>query len=244
MPALSPSAPLVELVGERPTRAQILDRLGIDCGREGRRSLAEACEAQGLDPETVAQMLDVAVETVPTEGNPEWLSVSLPDLIDHIQSTHHDYLRRALPRLARRLRTVGRDTEGWEAPGRNLGAGTPQWLGQVQEAFQRLRSGVVEGLRREEEYVFPAIRTVAEGRVLPDGSTPSQETLRDMADQHEDTKRRLGRLRSLTGGYQAPKRAGQVLQDAMNRLHELEVDLRRHLHEELHVLFPRAESLL
>jgi len=30
----------------------------------------------------------------------------------------------------------------------------------------------------------------------------------------------------------------------MNRLHELEVDLRRHLHEELHILFPRAESLL
>ena len=234
MPALSPDTLLVELVGERPTRAQILDRLGIDCGREGGRSLAEACEAQGLDPETVARMLDVAVETVPTEGNPEWLSVSLPDLLDHIQSTHHDYLRRALPRLARRLKTAGRD----------LGAETPQWLGRVQEAFQMLRSDLVAGLRREEEYVFPALRTVAEGRVLPDGSTPSQETLRDMADQHDDTRTKLERLRALTDGYQAPEGADQVLQDVLNRLHELEVDLRRHLHEELHILLPRAESLL
>jgi len=77
MPALSPDALLVDLIDERPTRARILDQLGIDWDRMGDRSLAAACEAQGLDPETVARMLDVAVETVPTEGNPEWLSVSL-----------------------------------------------------------------------------------------------------------------------------------------------------------------------
>lgn len=234
MPALSPDTLLVELVGERPTRARILDRLGIDCGREGGRSLAEACEAQGLDPETVAQMLDVAVETVPTEGNPEWLAVSLPDLMDHIQSTHHDYLRRALPRLSKRLDAAGRDPD----------AETSQWFERVRGAFEALKSDLMADLRREEEYVFPAIRTVAEGRVLPDGSTPSQETLRHMADQHDDTRTKLERLRALTDGYQAPEGADQVLQDVMNRLHELEVDLRRHLHEELHILFPRAESLL
>lgn len=234
MPALSPDTLLVELVGERPTRARILDRLGIDCGRAGRRSLAEACEAHGLDPETVARMLDVAVETVPTEGNPEWLSVSLPALIDHIQSTHHDYLRRALPRLSEGLKTASREPE----------AERSQWFDQVRGAFQTLKSDLMSRLRQEEEYVFPAIRTVAEGRVLPDGSTPSQETLRHMADQHDDTKTKLERLRSLTDGYQAPDGASQALQDVMERLHELEVDLRRHLHEELHILFPRAESLL
>ncbi|MCS3611390.1 hemerythrin domain-containing protein [Salinibacter ruber] len=234
MPALSPDTLLVDLIDERPTRARILDRLGIDWGRRGDRSLAEACEAQGLDPETVARMLDVAVETVPTEGNPEWLSVSLPDLMDHIQSTHHDYLRRALPRLSKRLKRASRNPD----------AETSRWFERVRGAFQALKSDLMTDLRREEEYVFPALRTVAEGRVLPDGSTPSRETLRHMADQYDDTKTKLERLRSLTDGYQAPEGADRGLQDVMNRLHELEVDLRRHLHEELHILFPRAESLL
>jgi regulator of cell morphogenesis and NO signaling len=234
MPPLSPDTLLVELVADRPTRARILDRLGIDCGRAAGRSLAEACEAHGLDPDTVAQMLDVAVETVPTEGNPEWLSVSLPALIDHIQSTHHDYLRRALPRLSKRLDAASRDSD----------AGTSQWVEQVRGAFQALKSDLMAGLRREDEYVFPALRTVAEGRVLPDGSTPSRETLRQMADRHNDTKTKLERLRSLTDGYQVPQGADGGLRDVMNRLHELEVDLRQHLHEELHILFPRAESLL
>ncbi|WP_103029546.1 hemerythrin domain-containing protein [Salinibacter altiplanensis] len=234
MPALSPDTPLVDLIDERPTRARILDRLGIDCRREGECSLAEACEANGLDPETVARMLDVAVETVPPEDSPEWLSVSLPALIDHIQSTHHDYLRRALPRLTKRL----------ERASRNSDAETSRWVGQVREAFQTLKSTLLEGLRWEEEYVFPAIRTVAAGRVLPDGSTPSQDTLCRITDQHDDTKTKLERLRALTNGYQAPDEAGQVLRDVMGRLHELEMDLRRHLHEELYILFPRAESLL
>jgi len=234
MPTVSPDTLLVELVADRPTRARILDRLGIDCGREAGHSLAEACEAHGLDPDTVARMLDVAVETVPTEGNPEWLSVSLPALIDHIQSTHHDYLRRALPRLTKRL----------DAAGRAPDAGASEWIEQVRGAFQALKSDLMEGLRREDEYVFPALRTVAEGRVLPDGSTPSRETLRHLADQHDNTKTKLEQLRSLTNGYRAPEEADQVLRDVMTRLHELEVDLRRHLHEELHILFPRAESLL
>jgi Regulator of cell morphogenesis and NO signaling len=199
MPALSPDISLVELVGERPPRARILGRLGIDCSRESGRSLAEVCRARGLDPKTVVQMLDVAVETVPAEGNPEWLSVSLPALIDHIQSTHHDYLRRALPRVSKGLKTASRDQ----------GEAGAQWVEQVRKTFQTLKSDLMAGLRREEEYVFPAIRTVAEGRVLPDGSTPNQETLRDMADRHDDTKTKLERLRSLTGGYQVPDGADQ-----------------------------------
>lgn len=234
MPVLSPDTPLVELVADRPTRARILERLGIDCGRVAGRTLAKACETHGLDPETVARMLDVAVETVPAEGDPEWLSVSLPALIDHIESTHHDYLRRALPRLSERLAAADQPSD----------AGSPQWLEPVRATFQDLKAELMTGLQQEEEYLFPALRTVAEGRVLPDGSTLRRESLRQIADTHGATKSVLERLRALTNDYQAPEGASRAVQDTMSRLHELEVDLRRHLHEELHILFPRAESLL
>jgi regulator of cell morphogenesis and NO signaling len=234
MSALATDTSLVTLVGDRPARARILERLGIDCGREPGRTLEEACDDHGLDVETVVRMLDVAVDTVPAEGDPEWLSVSLPALIDHIQSTHHDYLRRALPRLSTQL----------EEATRSLGEESAQWLGQVQAAFQTLKADLTAGLRQEEEYLFPALRTVAEGRVLPDGSTPEPKMLREMADRHDATKTMLEDLRSLTDGYQAPEDAGRAVREVLSRLHELEVDLRRHLHEELHILFPHARSLL
>ena len=234
MPTLSSDTSLVALVGDRPTRAWILERLGIDCDREAGRTLAEACNDHGLDVETVVRMLDVAADTVPPEGEPEWLSVSLPTLIDHIQSTHHDYLRRALPRLSTQLENATQSLEAESA----------QWLERVRTVFQTLKADLTTGIQRQEEYLFPALRTVAEGRVLPDGSTPEPTILREMADRHDATKTMLGRLRSLTNDYQVPGDGGRAVQEAMRRLQELEIDLRRHLHEELRILFPHARSLL
>lgn len=45
---------LADLVAERPARAAVLDRLGLDYCCHGQRPLAEACTAAGLDADAVA----------------------------------------------------------------------------------------------------------------------------------------------------------------------------------------------
>jgi regulator of cell morphogenesis and NO signaling len=52
------SRTVAELVVERPARARVFERLGLDdcCG--GRRSLAEACTQKGIDPDAAAPALD------------------------------------------------------------------------------------------------------------------------------------------------------------------------------------------
>jgi regulator of cell morphogenesis and NO signaling len=233
MPAPSPETLLIDLVSSWPPRVHVLERIGVDCRRGAGRTLADACRERGLDPETVARILDAPAETTSPQDRPGWLTVSLPDLIDHIRTTHHDYLRRALPDLSQRLEMAvkgGQDD-------------LPRWVSRVRDTVQNLRDDLMGQLRREEEYLFPALRTVAKGRVLPGTSTSPSEPLREMARKQEAVRTALDRLRRLTDSYRPPSRAGRKVREAMAQLHELEVDMRCHLYEELQILFPRVRSL-
>jgi len=50
-------------------------------------------------------------------------------------------------------------------------------------------------------------------------------------------------IRELTNGYDVPPDAGAAYAETMRDLHEFERDLRRHVHLENNVLFPRAKDL-
>lgn len=232
-----PDTPLIDLLADwetHPAQARLLRRLGLDAQETAGQTLAEACEQEGLDPHTVGRILDTADDGSGAEPSAEWLSVSLTDLIDHIQSTHHDYLRRELPRLSQLL------DEG--APTAEDGGN--EWWARLREGFRALKSDLRAQLQSEDEYIFPALRTVAEGRVLPDGSTPTSELLRRMEAGHDRIKDGVERLRARTEHYRPPPEAGAPLREAMGRLQALEEDLRRHIYEETMILLPRIRSLV
>lgn len=86
------------LVADRPSRARLFQQLGIDFCCGGRKPLADACRAKGLDPQAVLQTL-VADEQADPPGAVDAAKLSLTELCDHIELTHHAYLRRELPRL-------------------------------------------------------------------------------------------------------------------------------------------------
>ena len=147
MTSVSANTPVGQLVAENPARSRIFERLGIDYCCAGNRTLADACRTKDLDPETVAQLLDAAAEATSSDAARNWTAAPLGALIDHIESTHHAFLRRELPRLEKHLAKVTRVH----------GAGYP-WLARVQEVFQTLKSDLEDHMQSEEEIVFPAIR--------------------------------------------------------------------------------------
>lgn len=231
MTAISTKTSLGQLVTESPARARIFERLGVDYCCGGDRSLAEACREQGLDPDTVVQMLD-AVAEASTEPTTDWTEASLSDLIDHIVSTHHDYLRRELPRLNQLLTKVTR-----------VHGSDFSWLEQTRNVFQALKADLEDHMQSEEEYVFPAIRTLEAGRLLPDGSTLDDAPLEQMVEEHDEAGSALDQLRSLTNDYTPPEGACATFQAALDGLRELEADMHQHVHKENNILFPRAKSL-
>lgn len=232
MSIVSTETSVADLVTDRPARSRVFERLGIDYCCGGDHSLAEACTKKNLDPETVVRMLDVAAEGTPAKSKTDWSEASLAALVDHIESTHHEYLRRELPRLKRLIAKTNR------AHGNQV-----SWLQPVQNVFESLRADLIDHMQSEEEYVFPAIRTLAAGRVLPDGSSLDDAALEQMESEHDQAGSALERLRDLTGEYTPPDWACPTFRAAVDGLRELEADMHRHVHKENNILFPRARSL-
>ncbi len=98
--SLNLNTPVGQLVAERPARARVFERFGIDYCCGGRQPLAEASAARGLDPELVAAALRESDAEPPAADERNWSQAGLAELADHIEATHHAWLRAELPRLA------------------------------------------------------------------------------------------------------------------------------------------------
>jgi regulator of cell morphogenesis and NO signaling len=230
MTSLSTETPVAELVTDQPGRARIFEELGIDYCCGGDHSLAEACRKNDLDPDTVVRMLDAAVQSG-TENTTDWRNAALGTLIDHIVDTHHDYLRRELPRLEQLLTRVV------QAHGAEVA-----WLEPTLEVFQTLKLDLDTHMMSEEERVFPSIRALATNGTSPNDGL-DENGIEKMIREHDDAGTALERLRDLTNDFTPPADACPKFRAAMDGLEELETDMHQHVHKENNILFPRARSL-
>src|SRR6476646_9916752 len=87
-----------QLVTERPSRAKVFETFGIDYCCGGKQPLKQACEKKGIDAAVVLGVLKLLDEQqAPAER--DWSSSNLADLCDHIEATHHAYLKEELRRV-------------------------------------------------------------------------------------------------------------------------------------------------
>ncbi|MBI4821980.1 MAG: DUF542 domain-containing protein [Deltaproteobacteria bacterium] len=212
---LDVAKPVGELVLESPQCADVLAKYHIDYCCRGHLTLAEACEKIGLDPQTIATELQAAIDRVePRPVDPR--NLTTPDLLHYIQVTYHDTLRDALPRLMKESRELAKLQKG----------GDPRF-DQLDQTIQALGDLLLPHLGREEHELFPL---AAAGNLTPQ----LRRELAAMRREHEDVGRvlrHLTRVRLALGP--AP------LSSLFGRLEQLESDLRRHLHLEIHALAPR-----
>ena len=216
MTAIDPSTSLGAIVTEHPGLARHLERLGIDYCCGGRRSLHQACVERGLDPSAVGEDLATEAEAMAPEG---WASMAPGELADHIESTHHAYLREEMPRIEALLEKV----EGVH------GARHPE-LTFVRTTFDELALELDPHLAREEQILFPLIRERAAADVVA-GPVGVMEREHDRAGQL------LEQLRRLTDGYVTPSDACASYRALYAALEELEADTHLHVHKENNVLF-------
>ena len=224
---IDPSTPLAQLALERPARTRVLERLGLDYCCGGKRSLAEACERRGLQTEVVVVALEAADESAQGADEPDWTARSSSELCDHIVSTHHAFLRSELPRISGLLEKVER------AHGREL----PR-IPETRTVFEGLRAELESHLADEEQRLFPAVRA-ADGGAAP----LDPALLTELSDEHAEAGAALERLHELTGGYDTAAARCNTHRATLEALHELELDLHRHIHEENNVLFPRLTAV-
>src|SRR6266545_2436769 len=92
------TATIGEIVAADFRTAAVFERFGIDFCCGGRRPLDEACRAAAADPADVVR----ALETLPpaADADADVAHWRLERLIEHIVSTHHAYVRGAMPAIA------------------------------------------------------------------------------------------------------------------------------------------------
>lgn len=222
-----------QLVVERPSRARLFERLGIDYCCGGKKPLALACQEKGLDLATVLAELDrdttgPAREDAAADRN--WATASMTDLADHIERTHHAFLKSELPRLEPIAHKVAV----------RHGPNHPE-LAELYEVFMGLKQEMESHMMKEERILFPLCRKLdaADGpEQFHCGSVANPIAV--MINEHEDAGRALQRMRELTNDFTPPPDACPTFRGYLDSLRQIEEDMHQHVHKENNILFPKA----
>lgn len=220
-------------VAEEPTASRVFEALHIDYGLGGEKSLSQACAELHVDPQEMLWELAKATADGVMESAFDCSEASLAALCDHIEQTHHAYLKRELPRLKKLVANVAK-----------VHAALHPELALVQQAFNELEAELVPHMFKEERVLFPAIRCLEQSEAVVSFLFGTMvNPIRMMQHEHDDAGRALDLIRSATADYRVPENACKSYRAMLQGLFELEQDLRQHIHKENDILFPMALEL-
>lgn len=225
MTVVDTTATLADLVTTRPALASLLDRIGLDYCCGGQRSFVDAVEAAGLD---LADVVDSLASAGVEPSAEDWSAMGPAELVDHLEASHHTYLRDALPRLAALVDKVTQVHQERHSE-----------LVEVQALFVALRADLEPHLMKEERVLFPMVRELAAATVAPSFHCGSLgNPIGVMLAEHDTVGDLLARLRSVTGNYITPDDGCPSYRALYAGLAELEADTHLHVHKENNLLFP------
>jgi regulator of cell morphogenesis and NO signaling len=233
MTELAKDTPVGQWAVHRPQAIRILERCGVDYCCGGEKPLADACRDAGVDLQRVFDELNCAKPAQCAESPRDWRDASLTELCDHIERTHHAFLKETLPQI----------TE-WIAKVVVAHAEQHPELLDVQSTFHDLRAELEPHMMKEECILFPAIRAMERGSgpfAFPFGSVSNP--IGTMRHEHDNAGNAVRRLHRLTSGYTVPDSACTTYRVMLEGLDRLETDLHEHIHKENNILFPRAANL-
>ena len=161
----------------------------------------------------------------------------LGDLIEHIITTHHVYVKQALPRLHQLLNKVV-----------SVHGRTHPELGKIQQTFQGMSAELTSHMMKEEQILFPHIVALEEavnsGKSKPNpvfGTVSNPVHMMEL--EHDSAGAALKAICTLSANYTAPENACFSYRTLFTALKEFETDLHQHVHLENNILFPRAIEL-
>lgn len=228
-----PGMPVLALLNARPAALGVLEGWGIDPWADPKARLDALAAAKGIP----WPAFEAGLDGLPgIDGDRDWESASIPDLLDHLIADHRDILDRLVPALRDALDRAPSSTEDPHA-GPN-----GDW-----RAFA---AGLDAHMREEENFLFPRLLHFAyclrHHGCHPDfdgGSVNVYIAIRLLGNEHrqkEELRRFLAdqdaRFRALAKGTPGQESIGRLLEEFRERLE-------RHNHLEEEVLYPKARDL-
>lgn len=220
-----------------PATTRIFEEYKIDYCCGGRRSLADACAAAGVETAILEQRLDEVMTSSDPNAKYQPENASPSELIGYILATHHVFTVEETTRLIPLMEKVVR----------KHGEAHPE-LVELQQVFVHLVDSLIPHMRKEENVLFPYIQQME--AAVKSGSAPPlphfgtvENPVRMMMRDHEGDGLRLAKMRVLSNHFTPPEDACPSFTALYAGLEDLERDLHRHIHLENNVLFPAAMEL-
>jgi len=224
-----------EIVAKNFHTAQIFENLGLDFCCGGKKTINDACNEKGLNPENVInELAKVDEQSTAMQHFEKWDS---DFLIDYIVNNHHAYVINAVSTIEHHLQKVVL-AHGERHPE----------IVSINGIFDDLKEELLNHMQKEEKVLFPyikkmniAIKNSLEMRYPPFGTV--ENPLRMMESEHESAGKMMSTVNKLSGGYNPPKNACGTFKVLYQELKEFEQDLHVHVHLENNILFPKAIAL-
>jgi len=241
-PQWTQSTAIGQIVADRPQTARIFELLEIDYCCGGDILLGDVAKEKQLDVNRLlAALAAVGVASAEQEQR-NWQQAKLGELMDHIVSRHHSWLRRELPLLVETTQTVHR------VHGKNHTE-----LKQLAQIVEKLPAALLPHLTYEERTVFPTVKAWEASQSTQDARANREdradrdkvvELLAAMRSDHDEAGEMLHQIRELTHGFAVPKDACAKYREMLSGLAGLERDMHQHVHLENNVLLPRALRMI
>ena len=232
MSAFNKDQVVAEIVTRQPSMSAAFQDMGVDFCCGGKKTLEQACRDQGISLQDLMEALDRRKQQLDDQGLEEPAPMSLTELADHIESTHHQYLKSELPRLIQFTEKVAR-----------VHGSKDSRLVEIHNTLIAAVDEVGPHMMKEEQILFPAIRQLEKDQTADIHGGSIAGPIRQMEIDHDSLGDALKTMRRLSDGYQAPDWACNTYRAMIDGLHRLEKDLHIHVHKENNVLFPRALEL-
>lgn len=231
---LSTETRVTELEQSYPALLETLKSTGMfKDGDNADRSIGELCLDFGLHPQIILNMLQRTLmqEPPPDIDISELEGLSLPEIVSHLETVHHEPLRKMLPVTVELMQQV---VAAFSA--------ADERLLELQKLFEKMAHDLEEHMVHEEEALFPMCRDMAQiGEIQ---ATPCGDKvggpIQCMRNDHDQSRQELTLLSQLTDGFKVPEGADEHYRELIERLRDFVDDLTLHIHKEDHLLFPRA----
>jgi len=226
---------VAELQAESAAMMKVLRSTGIF--REGDNpdvTLNELCQSFCLHPSILLDPLARAraADVPSTVDISELDGMTLTQVVENIETSHHAYLRETLPVIGALLDRVVQAH----------GAGDAR-LTELRELVGKMSADLENHMLHEEEALFPMVRDMEanDGKIKPTRCGQAVAgPIMCMENDHNILKEELVRLRELTDDYAVPGFACMTYRNMLEQLSRFDEDMLVHVTKEDDVLFPYA----
>ena len=227
-----------KMVANNFRAAEIFRKYGIDFCCKGNRLLSTVCNDKNLDYDSIVQELDHHIANKSVKSENDYKSMTPDELVNHIETVHHSYVRESIPTLMAYLAKINKVH----------GDNHPE-LAEVYSLFEGCGNELTHHMFKEENILFPAIRQLASAeqnikeKVTPFFFGNLENPISMMEQEHSAEGERFFKIADLTNNFNPPDDACTTYRVAFLKLEEFQNDLFTHIHLENNILFPKAYAL-